>query len=407
MCRDRLDCRHMLRRRWSHRRPGAVMRARGQPHCAADEHRNDDQCREHDERRMADAERHAALSARGQRPQHARDLAGGAPGAGRLDRQHVLEVRDQLGVVGVPVLLTLGRRGVDDGGERSRDLGSLGLDVRQFLAHVLHRHGDLAVAFERDLAREHLVQHHSERVQVGLPVDMLSQRLLGRHVVGGAEHPAVGGQALLVERAGDPEIRHLGRALLVDQDVLGLDVAVDDVASVRGAERAGDLDRIGHRLGHRQPSLAADPILERLALHVLEHDVGPALVLAGIDHAHDVRMRELGNGPGLAAEALELFGGAGHLAVHQLDRDLALERLVECAIDRRHTAGPDPGLEPVAPAQRRSEQSAHRLSLFCGNPPSARSTSKTAELPSRETDQGRLRDCHPAQALGRDHGLPA
>ena len=80
----------------------------------------------------------------------------------------------------------------------------------------------------------------------------MAERLLGRDVVGRAQHAAVGGQALLVERAGDAEVRDLGRALLVDEDVLGLDVAVDDAAVVGGAERAGDLDRVGDAPRHRQ-----------------------------------------------------------------------------------------------------------------------------------------------------------
>ena len=100
------------------------------------------------------------------------------------------------------------------------------------------------------------------------------------------------------------------------------------MARVRRAERARDLDRVRDRLGDRQPAQPADPVLERLALDVLEHDVGPAVVLAGVDHADDVGMRELGDRPRLAAEALELIGVGGHLAVHQLDRDGALERLV-------------------------------------------------------------------------------
>jgi hypothetical protein len=53
---------------------------------------------------------------------------------------------------------------------------------------------------------------------------------------------------VLVERARDAEVGDLGRALLVDEDVLRLDVAVHDAAGVRGAERAGDLDRVGDRL---------------------------------------------------------------------------------------------------------------------------------------------------------------
>ena len=217
---------------------------------APDERQHD----EHDDQHadaVADSERDPTAGLGRQRPQHARDLAGGAAGARGLDREHVLEVGDQLGVVGVAVLDALGGRGVDDRGERRGHLGALGLHVRELLAHVLHRHRHLVLALERDLAGEHLVEDDAERVEVRLTGDGSAEGLLGGDVVGRAEHPAVRRQALLVERARDPEVGDLGRALLVDQHVLGLDVAVDDVARVRGAERAGDLDRVRDRLGRR------------------------------------------------------------------------------------------------------------------------------------------------------------
>ncbi len=131
------------------------------------------------------------------------------------------------------------------------------------------------------------------------------------------------------------------------------------MAGVGGAEGPGDLDPVGDGLGDRQPAHATDPLLERLALDVLEHDVRAALVLAGVDHADDVRVRQLGDGPGLASEALELVGVGGNLAVHQLDRHLPLERRVERAVDRRHSARADPRLQSVAAGKRRAEDRAH------------------------------------------------
>jgi hypothetical protein len=35
---------------------------------------------------------------------------------------------------------------------------------------VLHRHGDLVLAVERDVAREHLEEHDAERVEVDWPL---------------------------------------------------------------------------------------------------------------------------------------------------------------------------------------------------------------------------------------------
>ena len=67
----------------------------------------------------------------------------------------------------------------------------------------------------------------------------------------------------------------------VDQDVLGLDVPVDHVALVGDPESLGDLEAVGQSLGCIEGADPRDPLLEGFPLDVLEHDVGPALVLAG------------------------------------------------------------------------------------------------------------------------------
>ncbi len=127
---------------------------------------------------------------------------------------------------------------------------------------------------------------------------------------------------------------------------------------MRGAEGSGDLDGVGDGLGDLERSFAADQLLERLALDVLEHDVWSAAVavlrglLAGVDDGDDVRVVEPGDGTRLAAEALELVGVCGDLAVHQLDRYGPLEHGVEGAIDGGHAPAPDLRIEPVAPAEQ-------------------------------------------------------
>ena len=217
---------------------------------------------------------------------------------------------------------------------------------------MAHGDRDLVLAGERNAAGQHLVEHDPQRVEVRLAGDRPPERLLGRDVVGRAQHPAVGGQPLLGQRAGDAEVGDLGAALDVHEDVLGLDVAVDDRSLVRALQRARDLDRVGGGLGDRQALAAPDALLERLALDVLEDDELGSVVLAGIDHGDDVGVVELGHRARLAPEALELVGVGGDLAVHQLDRDGPLEHRVEGAVDRRHAARADLGVEPVATVEK-------------------------------------------------------
>ena len=88
---------------------------------------------------------------------------------------------------------------------------------------------------------------------------------------------------------------------------------------------------------------------------------GPPVLLAGVDHADDVRMAELRDGARLAAEALELVGVRRDLAMHQLDGDAPLERRVERAEDRRHPAGADLGVEAVPAVEAHADQRAHSV----------------------------------------------
>src|SRR4051794_19194923 len=68
---------------------------------------------------------------------------------------------------------------------------------------------------------------------------------------------------------------------------------------------------------------------------------------------------ERSDGARLAAEALELVGVSRDLAVHELDGDLALEHGVERAVDRRHPARSDLGVEPIAAREQGADLGAH------------------------------------------------
>ena len=77
----------------------------------------------------------------------------------------------------------------------------------------------------------------------------------------------------------DAEVGHHRRAL-VEQDVLGLDVAVDHLVAVGVVERGGDLAGDGQGIGQRKLPLPLEPLPERAALHV-GHDVEEQVAGAG------------------------------------------------------------------------------------------------------------------------------
>jgi hypothetical protein len=216
---------------------------------------------------------------------------------------------------------------------------------------VLHRDPHQGLRLERDPARQHLVEQYPEGVDVGASVYVATHRLLRRDVVGGAEDPPRLREAVGLQRQRDPEIGHLRAPIGVDQDVLRLHVPVNEHPGVRGRQPAADLDRVGRRLVHRQAPEPVDPVLERLALEILEDDVGVALVLAGVDHRDHVRVRELGHRPRLAAEPLDLVRLIGDLRVHDLHGHGSLEGLVASEVHGRHAAGAQLGVQAVAPRQ--------------------------------------------------------
>ena len=116
------------------------------------------------------------------------------------------------------------RRG--DGGGSSGAVEDLGVQDRGQLTG------------ERRLTMQQLVQDHAQRIDVGRGVDRLALHLLRRHVRGGADHaPGCGQAVFVVDQLRDAEVEDLGLAAVGDEDVVGLQVAVDDLVVVRHADR--------------------------------------------------------------------------------------------------------------------------------------------------------------------------
>ncbi len=157
--------------------------------------------------------------------------------------------------------------------------------------------------------REELVEEHAEREEVGARVHGLPLPLLGGHV---GERPRER-QVARAERGREVELGHegarrlaeaevhdLGRAVALDEDVLGLQVEVEDPGRVNRREPVEDLvAEEGRRL---RADRAAAEAPERLAPHELGREEGDlALGVAG-DVGGDVRVLDLREEDPLAAE---------------------------------------------------------------------------------------------------------
>ena len=206
---------------------------------------------------------------------------------------------------------------------------------------------------ERRLADEHLVQHASERVEVAPPVHRLAGGLLGAHVRRACRPIApicVSVEPVrrcgVRQRLADPEVGD-ERVPLVQQDVLGLDVAVDDVVTVRVVERVGDLARDAGRLLDRQLRRRARAGRAATARPRSASRNRRSRPPPRVEQRQDVRMAEPRRDLDLAQEALAPERLARSRACSTLIGDVATVPQIAGEKHRRHAPFPKHAVERI------------------------------------------------------------
>ena len=208
-------------------------------------------------------------------------------------------------------------------------------------------------------------EHPSHRVEVGVRALLgIAAVLLERGVSRSNHRGERSGRARkrLARRAEIDQHRVAG---LADEDVVGLDVAVQEAGRVdfldaveEWGHDAEDLRFLGLRMG-------VEPRLERLAALVVHHHVAGLVCLEVAHDAHDVGMAEAGEGARFLEEAVEpglvVVGAAGarerdvpgadardHAAGEELlDGDVLLEQRVAREIGDAEPAHAEDGVEAV------------------------------------------------------------
>ncbi len=191
------------------------------------------------------------------------------------------------------------------------------------------------------LPGEHLEGHDTEREDVAAAVELLPHGLLGRHVGRGPEQrPGVGD--LGVGELRDAEVRHLDLVLLVDDQVGGLDVPVDDATRVGVVERRRHLAHEADHLLRLEARAPFEDGADRLAVHELHGEKRNAVFLSDVEEGHDARVGQRPRDARLLVEALDeglvLGALAGYVEADRLDRQGALDEGVEGPVDGPHRA---------------------------------------------------------------------
>jgi hypothetical protein len=117
--------------------------------------------------------------------------------------------------------------------------------------------------------------------------------------------------------------------------------------SVGVVEGVGGLARDPKRVGDRELPLARQALPQGLAVHERHREPELAVGVARVEHGENVRVLEPGREPDLSEEPL----GAerpSELGVQDLEGDGAVVAEVVRAVDRRHAAAAELGVETVA-----------------------------------------------------------
>ncbi len=220
------------------------------------------------------------------------------------------------------------------------------------------------------LAREHLVQHAADRVEIAPSVQLPGGGgLLRAHVGGSAEGEPRLGQAVLAgsrDGARHPEVGH-DRFLSLQQDVFRLDVAVDDAVRMGVAQGAQHLGGDPHGPVERKRALARHPLPKGLALHVGHGIPQPTRRFARVVHGENVRMLQAGGDPDLLEESLRSERG-GELGAQDLERDGPIVPEIVGEVDHGHAAAAELALDalPVGKSATQAVRHAHEAPVVEG-----------------------------------------
>ena len=227
-----------------------------------------------------------------------------------------------------------GRRGVLAGGDAVQD--GEGVVARAEGRHALERG----------------VERRAQRVDVRAEVGRPAPRHLGGEVGRGARHHPGRGDGDVVDGAGDAEVGDLGQAVVAEQDVAGLDVAVHHPGLVGGGQRVGHLaPDVRDALGVQRP-VGDEGLGEAARGQVLHDQPRLPVVLDDVVDRDRVRVVQAGDHPRLAEHpamglvAGLLVGTRGQR--HLFEGDLPLQALVLGPPHDAHRALPDARADAVA-----------------------------------------------------------
>ena len=146
---------------------------------------------------------------------------------------------------------------------------------------------------------------------------------------------AAGGDG--VGHFGEAEVENFCCAALGDENVGGLNVAVDYAGAMSGVERVGDFDADFEKAIEFERA-AGDDVLECRAVEKFHGDEGAAVIFTDVVDGADIRVIERGGGAGFTLEPIERLGIVSEIVGKKFESDEAAEASVFSFVDDAHSA---------------------------------------------------------------------
>ena len=251
----------------------------------------------------------------------------------------------QVGGTGEPLVRLMRHHLVHDANDLGRQVGQVLGDRHVPAADPLAQPLDRRRAGERQLPRHQVIHGAAKAVDVAPPVDLAATRLLGRHVVDGAHRDAVGRgerrRGVGLHQDAESQVQDLDLPLAAQQDVRGLDVAVNDPLVVRVSQAHGCLRGILHHLQRGDRPLLQS-LSQAVARDVFHHDVQDLLELVGVEGPHHIGMIEPTHQLHLPLKPGHHPIVRGDLRGNDLERHHPIHHDMMGLVDAPHRAGADP-----------------------------------------------------------------
>ena len=190
-------------------------------------------------------------------------------------------------------------------------------------------------------AHEHFVGKRGKRPLVGTRVTRFKAHLLKRHIPNGPTRRSTIPRCMRHLR--QAEIGHFDLALSIDQNVIGLNIEVKHLVSVRRFERTSHRFEHARRHIERQRAFLAHELGERDAVHVFHDQIRLGARCVEVIHAHDVRIGQHGScarliEPGNLARRTRISGRRVAVKAQALNSHTSLNARIPRRKHRRETA---------------------------------------------------------------------